>query len=82
MRKRSSFIFAKYFIFTKNIIEKLLLKVILLKVILSCSRFLEFKLTQMKMEFSKLEFEANNHGLIENTISYDLHEKKLSENRD
>ena len=77
MRKRSSFIFAKYFIFTKNIIEKLLLKVIL-----SCSRFLEFKLTQMKMEFSKLEFEANNHGLIENTISYDLHEKKLSENRD
>ena len=77
MRKRSSFIFAKYFIFTKNIIEKLLLKVIL-----SCSRFLEFKLTQMKMEFSKLEFEANNHGLIENTISYDLQEKKLSENRD
>ena len=77
MRKRSSFIFAKYFIFTKNITEKLLLKVIL-----SCSRFLEFQLTQMKMEFSKLEFEANNHGLIENTISYDLHEKKLSENRD
>ena len=61
MRKRNSFIFAKYFIFTKNIIEKLLLKVIL-----SRNPFLEFKLTQMKIEFSKLEFEANNHGLIEN----------------